>query len=64
VKRKIFVVTVISKLIFKEVFNNKQDNDKSYERNQNPNNTFIIFLMQFFVLLIGENDNGHEGDKE
>ncbi|PIB29542.1 hypothetical protein BFP77_06045 [Maribacter sp. 4U21] len=44
-------------LIFKEILNNKECKQEDYEEYSYPFYTFVIFLMQFKVFTVGENDN-------
>lgn len=52
VKSTIFVATANKLLIFKEVLNQKEDDYERYKGNEYPNNTSVIFFVQFFVLSV------------
>jgi len=58
------VVNATAVLIFKKVFDNEKDYYESYKGNKDPNNAFIIFPVQFFVLFIGKCDYDHKGQKK
>ena len=52
VKSTTFVATANKLLIFKEVLNQKEDDYERYKGNEYPNNTSVIFFVQFFVLSV------------
>lgn len=45
-------------------FNCKNKCDKNHKANQYPNIIFIIFLVNFFVAAIAENNDKHKNNKE
>ena len=51
-------------LIFKKELNNEEDNYKSYERNQDPNNALVVLFVQFFVLSVGKGDDYNKSDEK
>jgi len=61
---RIFVAIATYLLIFEEKFNKEQCNYENQKRNKNPDNTFIIFFVQFFVFSIRKGDNCHKSNKK
>jgi hypothetical protein len=50
------VVCAIELLIFKHLFNGKEDNYEKDKGNAHPFNTFVVFCMQLLVLFVCQED--------
>ncbi len=60
----IFVGKSIYLLIFQEMLNQEKKNHEYHKGNQNPDNTFVVFCMEFFVFSIGEYHNSYKSNNK